>query len=133
MQPLTKRLTVLLEQINAAFLKLDIAGKKEIIANLKNELSDSDVWNNPINAQAKSKQLSALSSSVEPWDILKVQVEDMFELIKMGDSSLITEFEQQVDALEKNYQKLKKDLIDVEIVFLCQLIRPVQLLSEQYF
>ena len=111
MQPLTKRLTVLLEQINAAFLKLDIAGKKEIIANLKNELSDSDVWNNPINAQAKSKQLSALSSSVEPWDILKVQVEDMFELIKMGDSSLITEFEQQVDALEKNYQKLKKDLM----------------------
>lgn len=111
MQPLIKRLDTLLAQIDAAFLKLDIASKKEKITGLTAELAESDVWNNPTSAQAKSKQLSALSGSVEPWDVLRVQVADMSELMKMGDASLISEFEQQVDALESDYQKLKKDLM----------------------
>lgn len=111
MQPLIKRLDTLLAQIDAAFLKLNIADKKEKIVDLTAQMADSDIWNNPAVAQAKSKQLSAFSSSVEPWDILRVQVSDMSELMKMGDSSLISEFEQQVNALESDYRKLKKDLM----------------------
>lgn len=110
MQSLIKRLNTLLAQIESAFLGLDIDEKQKQINILTEELADSSVWNNPTSAQSKSKQLANLSSTIEPWVTLRVQSADMLELIKIGDDSLMTEFEQQVDALEINYKKLRKDL-----------------------
>ena len=97
----------MLAQIESAFLGLDIDEKQKQINILTEELADSSVWNNPTSAQSKSKQLANLSSTIEPWVTLRVQSADMLELIKIGDDSLMTEFEQQVDALEINYKKLK--------------------------
>lgn len=111
MQPLKKRLNNLMTQIDAAFLRLKISEKSKKIAELTETLSDSNIWNNPADAQAKSKQLAALSNTIDPWVTLRVQVSDMMELIEMGDSTLSAEFEQQIDALEKDFSKLKKDLL----------------------
>lgn len=111
MQPLTKRLSNLLTQIDAAFLRLDIEKKQSEISLLTDKLSKSEVWNNPTDAQNKNKQLSALSNMVDPWLILRTQVADMIELVKLGDSSLMKEFEKEASVLEKDYAKLKKDLM----------------------
>jgi len=111
MQSLTKRLANLLSHINAAFLRLQIVEKQAEIEELNLELSSSEIWNNPTNAQEKNKKFSALSASVDPWVTLKVQVTDMIELMQLGDDSLLNEFEQQVDALEKEFNKLRKDLL----------------------
>jgi len=111
MQPLTKKLTNLLSQIDAAFLRLDISKKQEIISNLTREMASSDIWHNPTEAQAKSKQLAAVSNAVEPWVTLRTQVTDMIELVEMGDDSLLKEFGEQTDALECDFNKLRKDLL----------------------
>lgn len=111
MQPLLKRLKTLLTQIDAAFLRLKIVEKQKIIADLTSQLAQSDVWHNPTEAQSKSKQLSALSSAVDPWATLRVQVTDIVELIEIGDDSLSKEFEEQVNALENDFAKLRKDLL----------------------
>lgn len=111
MQPLTKRLANLLSQIDAAFLRLQIVKKQEEIAELNIELSSSEIWNNPANAQDVNKRFSALSTAVEPWTTLKFQVSDMMELMQLGDDSLLTEFEEQISALEKEFNKLRKDLL----------------------
>lgn len=111
MQPLIKRLNDLSTQIDAAFLKLDISEKQKTAADLSERLAQSDIWNNPADAQSKTKQLSALSGLIEPWIILKTQVNDIVELINMGDDSLLAEFEGQVNALEAEYKKLHKDLL----------------------
>lgn len=111
MQPLTKKLTNLLSEIDAAFLRLKIVEKQQEIAVINKELSSSEIWNNPTNAQEKNKKFAALSSAVDPWIILKIQVTDMIELMQLGDDSLLTEFEQQVSALEKEFSKLRKDLL----------------------
>lgn len=111
MQPLHKKLDNLLSQIDAAFLRLAIAEKQKDIADLTTQLADSEIWNNPTNAQAKNKQLSVLSNIVDPWITLRTQVADIIELIKLGDSSLLQEFETEVDALEKDFSKLRKDLL----------------------
>lgn len=111
MQSLIKRLNALLTQIDAAFSKLGIEEKKQKVTELSSQLADSNVWNNPTDAQNKSKQLSALSNTIDPWMTLRVQATDMIELVEMGDSSLSNEFEQQVDALENDFGKLKKDLL----------------------
>jgi len=111
MQPLLKQLTNLLTQIDAAFSRLNISEKQKMITGLTEQLAHSEVWNNPTDAQIKSKQLSALSNAVDPWVTLRVQVADIIEFIGLGDESMVKEFEEQTNALERDFAKLRKDLL----------------------
>ena len=111
MQPLLKRITQLSSQIDAAFSRLAISEKQQTIEELEGELATSEIWNNPTNAQEKSKQLAGLTSMVEPWVTLKAQVADIAELIEMNDDSLLREFDGQVSALEKEFDMRRKDLL----------------------
>jgi len=111
MQPLIKRLNELHLQVNAALARLDIESKKAEIETLEAHMATSEIWNNPANAQAKSKQLAALKSMVDPWLTLQAQTSDMVELMDMDDDSLLGEFEVQTIALEKEFAALRKDLL----------------------
>jgi len=51
MQSLLKRITNLLAQIDAAFVRLSIAAKEKTIGVLETELASSEVWHNPTDAQ----------------------------------------------------------------------------------
>ena len=113
MQPLKKRLKILSENIENALEILSINKLTREINNLEIETSSSGIWNNPTYAQEKMKELSALKQSVEPWQILQSQVNDIDELIELSDDSLLAEFEEQVSAFEKEYQKLKIQLFFV--------------------
>jgi peptide chain release factor 2 len=110
-QSLTKHLETLLEQIEASFERLKIPEKQKTLKKLELELAESGIWNNPNEAQAKNRQFAALSSLVDPWLILKAQVTDMVDLIKLDDESLLKEFTKEIEALEKEYNKLRKYLI----------------------
>jgi len=111
MQPLIKRLNELHLQVNAALARLDIESKNVEIEELEAQMATSEIWNNPANAQAKSKQLAALKSMVDPWLTLQAQTSDMVELMDMDDDSLLGEFEVQTIALEKEFAALRKDLL----------------------
>lgn len=111
MQPLLKRLNELSPQIDAALQRLAIDEKQAEIETLENLMSTSEVWNNPNNAQAKSKQLAALKSLVDPWLTLQTQALDLREMMDLDDDSLLGEFEGQIIALEKEFEKLRKDLL----------------------
>lgn len=111
MQPLLKRITNLLSQVDAAFVRLSIGAKQKTIASLETELASSEIWHNPQIAQDKSKQLAAAVSMVEPWLILRAQVADMAELIGMGDGSLLREFDEQVTALEHEFAVRRRELL----------------------
>ncbi len=111
MQQLIKRLESLILHIDAAFLRLKIENKKIQTDELTKDLAESDIWNNPTFAQSKSKQLATLSAAIDPWVTLKVQAADIRELMALGDSGMQSEFEQQITALENEYQKLKKELL----------------------
>lgn len=111
MQPLVKRVEELRPQINAAITRLDIPAKQAEIESLESILATSEVWNNPADAQAKSKQLAAIKALVDPWLTLETQTRDLDELMELGDDSLLPEFEGQIIALEKEYERLRKDLL----------------------
>lgn len=110
MQPLLKRITLLSTHIDAAFERLAIDAKQQTIVDLERELASSEIWNNPTYAQDVSKKLAALVGMVEPWLTLKSQVDDMSELIDMGDDSLVKEFDGQVTALEEEFETRRKEL-----------------------
>lgn len=111
MHQLQKRTKELLEQINAAIVRLHIEAKLQQIAELEAELSNSEIWNNPNYAQEKSRQLAALNSETEPWLTLQAQAADLTELMDLGDDSLLPEFETQLLAMEADYENRRRDLL----------------------
>lgn len=111
MQPLTKRAQDLRTSINEAFSQLNIAGKQVQLADLDDKLADGDIWHNPEYAQIVSKHAAALRSTIDPWLTLKAQASDIDELMALGDDSLNHEFDLQLSALEKEFARLKKDLL----------------------
>jgi len=111
MQPLIKRLKELHTQVDAALGRLAIDTKNADIEALEYQLAQPEVWHNPTDAQAKSKQLAAMKSLVDPWLTLQAQTADMVELMELGDDSLIVEFDGQITALETEFAALRKDLL----------------------
>ncbi len=111
MQPLTKRLNTLRPQIDAALLRLNIVDKEAEITELEQQLSTPEIWNNPTDAQAKNRQLAALKLVVDPWVTLQTQATDLLEMMDLDDDELLGEFEGQIMAMEKEYQRLRKDLL----------------------
>lgn len=111
MQPLLKRLEQLQQAIAVAYDQLAVDSKAEQMEAIEKELAAPEIWNNPAYASEKSKQLAALSAMVEPWRTLRAQASDIIEFIQLGDESLLAEFEVQVDALEKEFEERKKELL----------------------
>jgi len=111
MQPLLKRLTILQADIATAYEQLAIDTKAAQAAELETALNQPEAWNNPTQAQEKSKQLAALKAMVEPWQTLKTQAADVAELMGFDDESLLKEVEGQVTALETELAARKKDLL----------------------
>ena len=111
MQPLKKRLNDLRPQIAAALERLHIDDKLAEIDDLEQQLASSEVWHNPDNAQSLSRQHAALKKMVDPWLTVQSQAEDMTEFMELGDESLVPEFDVQITALEKEYERLRKDLL----------------------
>ncbi len=111
MQPLKKRAEGLRELVARASEQLHLSDKRQQLDELSLELSDSMLWNNPTTAQEKTRQHAALAAMIEPWEMFAVQAADMIELMELGDDSLVPEFEVQLDALEREYEARRKELL----------------------
>lgn len=111
MQPLIKRANELAEAIEKAYGQLAIDAKAAELAAIDEQLADSQVWANVERAQLLSKEAAALRSQIEPWQTLKTQSSDIIELMQIGDASMAGEFSEQLDAMEKEFAGLKKDLL----------------------
>lgn len=111
MRPLEKRIQKLQAEVADAYRQLAIDDKKTELDSLSKELAVPEIWNNPNYAQDKSKQQAALESIVQPWVTLASQVNDIAELMEMSDESLVGEFTEQIDALERDFSEHKKELL----------------------
>ncbi len=98
-------------EVATAYDKLSIDDKAIQLAALDDELAVPEIWNNPAVAQSKSKQQSALAGIVQPWQTLQAQVDDIVELMSLGDDSLLAEFDGQITAMEQELAERKKELL----------------------
>lgn len=111
MHSLEKRVHQLQEDISVAMSRLSLEQKADDLAQVDHELSVPEVWNNPARAQDLSKKAAGLRSLIEPWQQLAMQVQDIQELLALGDDSLQQEFEIQILAFENELAVRKKDLL----------------------
>lgn len=100
------------QEIDQASERLDLDAKLEQLKLMDDELADGAVWNNVEQAQALIKKANALRSQVEPWQILRTQSHDIIELLQeLADETFEAEFTSQIEALQKDYARLKTDLL----------------------
>lgn len=111
MQPLQKRSELLRRLIDEACKQLRVAEKTDELAALDAQLAEADIWRNPPEAEQLSKRAAALRSQLEPWLTLRTQASDIDDLMQLGDESMSGEFEMQLNAMERSFAALKKDLL----------------------
>ena len=107
---LQKRLDSLKKEFENVWQKLDIDAKLKQLEALEEEVAVPEIWNNPDNAREKTTQLANLHDELDPWTLLKTQINDISELMQMGDDSLTDEFSGQLDAMEKTFAELRQAL-----------------------
>lgn len=111
MQPLKKRVQSLRSEVMQAKQALQFDALAEELAVLEEQLNQPEIWNNPDHAQSVAKKAAALRQTVQPWQVLGVQLDDLLELMELGDDDLLDEFTKQIDALETEFSARKTDLL----------------------
>lgn len=110
MEDLKKRLEILKTSVEDSWAKLKLDEKLFRLKSLEQEIARPELWNNPENAKNKNEAFAHLKDEVEPWVLLKSQIEDLAGLIDLGGEDLKAEIEDQLLAMEKSYAELKKAL-----------------------
>ncbi|MBR2725916.1 peptide chain release factor 2 [Candidatus Saccharibacteria bacterium] len=110
MDELKKRLERLTGDFCGVYEKLEIADKTEKVTELEAKVAEPEIWNDVKKATEMNQELARLQEEVRPWELLKTQITDMGELIEMADDEMKAEVEEQIEAMENEYEKLKKAL-----------------------
>lgn len=107
---LQKRLDVLKESFSLVWQKLELDDRLELLRQLEIEVAVPEIWNNPDIAREKTTKVAQLHDALDPWTLLKTQINDLAELMQLGDESLVEEFSDQLSAMEENLNSLKQEL-----------------------
>lgn len=105
-----KRLEILATNLDDAWKKLNLDEKIEKFSALEKEVANPDLWKNPEEAKNKNMALSRLETKIHPWKMLKTQATDLKDIIALDDKDLEEEVVEQLSAMEKELEQLKKAL-----------------------
>lgn len=103
--------TVLLSEVNDACTQLRIDEQSQELELLKTAAADPDFWQDSDRAQKDMKRQARLSNRIEPWLALRSHVKEIVELATMGDESLESDLQVQLDQQQKSFEKLKGELL----------------------
>ena len=116
MEDLIAQVGSLQDEIAVAYAKLDIDTTAHILAGLQKEAEKPDFWKDNIAAQATMKRIAELSSRVEPWRQLRVDADDLADLIQMDDNgddsddSLTLDMRSHLAELQQRFDAMRADL-----------------------
>ena len=107
---LQKRLENLRAAFDSIWQKLKVDERLGQLKQLEDEVAVPEIWNNPDVAREKTTKVAQLHDELDPWTLLKTQINDLSELMQLGDESLTEEFSDQLDAMEKTLETLRQEL-----------------------
>lgn len=96
--------------IAAAIERLSVHEKSRELAQLQEQSTQSDFWQDNIAASKIMQQITALQEQTEPWLALQKDVSDLHDLVEMNDPSIASEIEQQYQDLSSVYDDLKSQM-----------------------
>jgi peptide chain release factor 2 len=98
------------KNLDESLSKIDFDGLKMKGAELSHTVQDLTLWEDKDNAKRQLEALSKLQQKLEPWQNLDAEVTEIGELTKLGDKSLESEIDSQLNIATKNLAKLNKEL-----------------------
>lgn len=110
MDELKKRLSQIKQSVDESWAKLNLDQKFEELDKLEKEIAEPELWNNPERAKEKNASFTHLYDEIEPWRVLRAQINDISDLFELGGEDLKDEISEQLDAMSNTYADLKKAL-----------------------
>lgn len=110
MHNLQKQTEELKTELADIWQKLAIDEKLTKITELESAVNDPDLWKNPDDARSKNETLAHLQDEVHDWQMIKTQLNDIHEIITLGDEELLAEITTQLDSINEKLTELKKAL-----------------------
>ncbi|MBR0378023.1 MAG: peptide chain release factor 2 [Lachnospiraceae bacterium] len=90
---------------------LNLAIKEKRIQELNREMEDPHLWDNPDEAQKKTKLLASLKADVSGYDELIAARDDIRDMIEMADEepdpALVPEVQEMFDAFKAKFEKIR--------------------------
>ncbi|MGB0757016.1 MAG: peptide chain release factor 2 [Patescibacteria group bacterium] len=101
-------------RINEAIELLDIPNMQSELSQLEQEMNNPDFWSDQKNAKKISTQASHLQQSVDEWQSLQKEVDDLLELAREDkenvEVNLRKEIDSQVLQIQERYEKMELQL-----------------------
>ena len=115
LKDLFDRAVALASRLDEGWRVLDLDARKEEIGALEAETSAPDFWSDPERAQRESKKLAELRREFDAWDSERKELAEVREMIASAeaekDTSLESEFEKQINDIEKRFSDLEFSML----------------------
>lgn len=106
-----RELTLLREKVDELYNAIGIDKLKSRLASLESDTQKDEVWGDKNRFAGISQEISKLKRKIEPWALLKNEVNESIELIEMadaeGDSSVLNEVASNVRSLSSRFDELE--------------------------
>ena len=98
------------KQVDQALTRIKFAGLEKRKAELDEQATDPNLWQDNEKAQAILREQAGLDKRLEPWQVLKQSATDVVELSEFGDVSLHDDLAQQLETAKSQFAELKEQL-----------------------
>lgn len=108
--PLEKRLQVLSDTFCSTWQKLGLDERFRELAKLEQVVAEPELWKDPERARAKNQALALLHERLDPWQLLKTQINDLKTFLALDSGDMTQELDGQLKAMEVEFADLRRSL-----------------------
>jgi peptide chain release factor 2 len=101
---------ILRSKLDSALGQIRYGQLVEKYDSLVQESSKPDFWNDTERAQKISQEQSSLQRRIEPWRKIDVELNEIIEMVELGDASLEADLQAHLKELETVFDELKEEL-----------------------
>lgn len=110
MEPLKVQANQLQSEVNTALERLNFDDLLKHKQDLDKQVAATDFWNNAQKAQEIVKQQTKLTKRLKPWQELKQSVDVIMEFVELGDETMLSDLQLQLDRSRVAFAELKDEL-----------------------
>lgn len=107
---LSKQIDSLARDYQQVASQLNIEASQKRYEELLAQSEQPDFWQDNITAQTTMKQIAKLQQRIEPWQGVKKSIDEVRELIALGDDSLATDLQKHIEDIQEKMEELKTHL-----------------------
>lgn len=106
MKQLTEQLIHLQNIVEDAMQRLNIVGKRKVLAELEEDMGGTDFWQDPSKAEATSKEAANIKQYISDWDNILLDIKSTKEIIDLSEDSEVEDYRAVVAELDRRAQAL---------------------------